>query len=70
MLRRRISSQLLIEAEVVRGRKLTSWPSVRKDLENAGAGWVDEAVVEDGNLITSRQPEDLDAFCNAITAQL
>jgi protease I len=62
--------QLLIEAEVVRGRKLTSWPSVRKDLENAGAGWVDEEVVEDGNLITSRKPEDLDAFCEAIAAQL
>lgn len=62
--------QLLIEAEVVEGRELTSWPSVRKDLENAGARWVDRAVVEDGNLITSRCPDDLDAFCDAILARL
>ena len=62
--------QLLIEAEVVEGRELTSWPSVRKDLENAGARWVDRAVVEDGNLITSRRPDDLDAFCDAILARL
>jgi len=44
--------QLLIEADAVRGRRLTSWPSVRKDLENAGANWVDEEVVVDRNLIT------------------
>ncbi len=62
--------QLLIEAEVVEGRELTSWPSVRKDLENAGAQWRDREVVEDGNLITSRRPEDLDAFCEAILARL
>ncbi len=62
--------QLLIEADLVEGRELTSWPSVRKDLENAGACWVDRPVVEDGNLITSRQPEDLDAFCRAILARL
>ncbi len=48
------AAQLLIEAEVVRGKTMTSWPSVRKDLENAGASWVDQEVVEDGNLITSR----------------
>jgi protease I len=62
--------QLLIEAEVVEGRELTSWPSVRKDLENAGAHWVNREVVEDGNLITSRGPDDLDAFCTAILERL
>jgi protease I len=62
--------QLLIEADLVEGREVTSWPSVRKDLENAGARWVDRAVVEDDNLITSRRPEDLDAFCAAILARL
>jgi protease I len=62
--------QLLIEAGVVRGRTLTSWPSVRTDLENAGAGWVDRPIVVDGNLMTSRKPEDLDAFCEAIFAAL
>ena len=58
--------QLLIEADAVRGRRLTSWPSVRKDLENAGANWVDEDMVVDRNLITSRKPDDLDAFCDAV----
>ena len=58
--------QLLIEAGVVRGRTLTSWPSVRTDLVNAGAGWVDRAVVVDGNLITARKPDDLDQFCAAL----
>jgi protease I len=62
--------QLLIEAEVVRGRTLTSWPSVRKDLVNAGADWVDEPLVEDGNLITSRKPDDLTAFTQAIMEHL
>jgi protease I len=62
--------QLLIEAELVEGREVTSWPSVRKDLENAGARWVDRAVVEDGNIITSRKPDDLDAFCQAILNRL
>jgi protease I len=54
--------QVLVDAEVLRGRKLTSYPSIRKDLENAGAEWVDAEVVVDGNLITSRKPEDLPAF--------
>jgi protease I len=53
---------LLIEADVVRGRKLTSYGSIRKDLENAGAKWVDEEVVVDQGLVTSRKPDDLDAF--------
>jgi protease I len=53
---------LLIEADVVRGRKLTSYGSIRKDLENAGAKWVDEEVVVDQGLVTSRTPDDLDAF--------
>jgi protease I len=52
----------LIEADVVRGRTMTSWPSVQTDLRNAGATWVDETVVTDGNLITSRKPDDLPAF--------
>ncbi|RRQ20886.1 type 1 glutamine amidotransferase domain-containing protein [Thiohalobacter thiocyanaticus] len=62
--------QLLIEADVVRGLTLTSWPSVKTDLINAGARWVDEAVVEDGNLISSRKPDDLDAFCAALLKRL
>lgn len=62
--------QLLIEAEVVENRTMTSWPSVRKDLINAGAHWMDKAVVEDGNLITSRKPDDLDAFCQAILQRI
>lgn len=62
--------QLLIEADVVRGRTLTSWPSIRTDLENAGARWVDREVVVDGNLITARKPDDLDAFCRTLLAHL
>ena len=62
--------QLLIEADVVNGRTVTSWPSVRKDLENAGAIWVDREVAVDGNLITSRKPDDLDAFCDEILVRL
>jgi protease I len=53
----------LIEADAVRGRTVTSWPSLRKDLENAGATWVDEEVHVDDGLVTSRKPDDLDAFC-------
>ncbi len=62
--------QLLIEADVVHGKRMTSWPSVRKDLENAGATWVDEAVVQSENVITSRKPEDLDAFDAAWLAEV
>ena len=53
----------LIEANVVRGRKMTSWPSLKTDLKNAGANWVDEEVVVDHGLVTSRKPDDLPAFC-------
>ncbi len=56
----------LIEADVVRGRTVTSWPSLQTDLRNAGATWVDERVVVDGNLITSRNPDDIPAFNNAL----
>ncbi|GAB2791042.1 type 1 glutamine amidotransferase domain-containing protein [Rhabdobacter roseus] len=54
--------QVLIEADVVRGRKLTSYPSVKTDLKNAGAHWVDEEVVTDQGLVTSRKPDDIPAF--------
>ncbi len=60
---------VLIEAGVVSGRRMTSWPSLQTDLRNAGANWVDEEVVVDGNLITSRNPDDLDAFSAAIVEQ-
>ena len=56
----------LIEADVVRGKRMTSWPSLQTDLRNAGAEWVDEQVVTDGNLITSRNPDDLPAFIGAL----
>lgn len=57
-------------ADIVRGRRVTSFPSIRDDLVNAGAEWVDEAVVVDGNLISSRVPDDLPAFCRAILEAL
>ena len=53
----------LVEADVVRGRTITSWPSVKTDIKNAGGNWVDEEVVVDDNLISSRKPDDLPAFC-------
>ena len=53
----------LIEADVVRGRTITSWPSLKTDLRNAGAEWVDEEVVVDAGLVSSRKPDDLPAFC-------
>ena len=58
--------QLLISADIVRGRRVTSWPSVAVDLKNAGADWTDEPLVQDGNLITSRKPADLPRFNKAI----
>jgi len=60
----------LAEADVIEGRTLTSWPSLKTDLSNAGATWVDERIVTDGNLITSRKPDDLPVFCSAIVEAL
>ncbi|CAM3292331.1 type 1 glutamine amidotransferase domain-containing protein [Kibdelosporangium persicum] len=59
----------LVEADVVRGRTLTSWPSVRADIRNAGGRVVDQEVVVDGNITSSRNPDDLPAFCKAIVTQ-
>jgi protease I len=59
---------MLAEADAVRGKKMTSWPSLQTDLRNAGAHWVDEQVVRDGKLVTSRKPDDLDAFNREIVA--
>lgn len=56
----------LIEAGVVKGKTMTSWPSVRTDLKIAGANWVDEEVMEDGNIITGRKPDDIPAFSRKI----
>lgn len=60
----------LVEAGVAAGRRLTSYPSIRTDLRNAGARVVDEEVVVDGNLISSRSPSDLPAFCSTVVEQL
>ncbi len=60
----------LVEAGVVSGKRMTSWPSLKTDLKNAGAEWVDEEVVVDGNLITSRKPDDLPAFNEKLVAAL
>jgi protease I len=62
--------QLLISANVLRGRTLTCWPSIAIDVKNAGGRYVDRPVVEDGNLITSRKPDDLLAFSDAIIRAL
>jgi protease I len=62
--------QLLIAAGLVKGRRLTSWPAVAKELKAADAQWVDEAVVQNGNLITSRKPADLPRFNKAIIEAL
>jgi protease I len=56
----------LVEADVVKGRKLTSWPSLQTDIRNAGGNWVDEEVVVDAGLVSSRKPDDLPAFCEKI----
>ncbi len=55
---------LLVEADVVRNRTVTSWPSLQTDLRNAGANWVDREVVCDEGIVTSRRPDDLDSFCS------
>ena len=57
---------LLVEADVLRGRTATSWPSIRTDLRNAGANVIDEPAVIDGNLVTSRKPDDVPAFTEAL----
>jgi protease I len=59
----------LVEADVVRGRTLTSWPSIRTDIRNAGGTVVDQQVVTDQNLTSSRMPDDLPAFCGCIVEQ-
>jgi protease I len=61
-------SQVLISADVVRGKRATCWPALRDDLQAAGAEYLDREVVVDGNLITSRYPPDLPAFCREIFA--
>src|SRR4051812_17669127 len=57
---------LLVEADLLRGRRATSWPSIRTDLKNAGANVVDEPAVTDGNIVTSRNPNDVEPFTNAL----
>ena len=61
---------MLVEAGVVRGRRITSWPSLQTDIRNAGGDWVDEEVVVDKGLVTSRKPDDLPAFTKKIVEEL
>jgi len=62
--------QLLINARVLKGRRIAGWPSLEVDIENAGAEYVDEPVVEDGNIVSSRKPEDVPAFVEAALRRL
>jgi protease I len=61
---------MLAEADILKNKTVTSWPAIKTDLVNAGGNWVDQEVVEDGNLITSRKPDDLDAFTKTFLSQL
>jgi protease I len=63
-------SWTLVEADVVKGRTLTSWPSVKTDIRNAGGTWVDEEVHVDSGLVTSRKPDDLPAFCDKLVEEI
>ena len=60
----------LIDAGVARGKRMTSWPTLKQDLRNAGAEWVDEQVVVDGTLVTSRKPDDIPAFDKVLLERL
>ncbi len=64
------AGSMLVEADIADGRTVTSWPSIKTDLLNAGAKWIDREVVVDGNLITSRKPDDLPAFCHALLERI
>lgn len=59
----------LVEADLVRGRRITSWPSLQTDIRNAGGEWVDEELVVDEGLVSSRKPDDLPAFCSKIVEE-
>ncbi len=61
---------LLVQADALRGRQATSYPSIRKDVENAGATWIDETVVADNGIVTSRNPDDLPAFVRKIIEEI
>ena len=61
---------MLIEAGVVDGRTITSYPSLKTDLKNAGANWVDQEVVVDAGLVSSRNPDDLPAFCEKVVEEI